>query len=413
MKNEEYARELGNKLLKIPYGLVYYIEHDLDDYNPKHTKPRYIDTLELYDGKLLKRTWAYRKTKNVIEYQEIVRKMHGLDYTIAGSIYSYFSGRNVYFELGGWNRYYLTNKNSYEFNAPILHDCIQLIDELYPYNSYHLYDNKTPGIYLGWFDYIEKYAKFPQIELLVKRGYGFLVKDANFLNMKEKQIEKITGVPNQFIDYCRYYSVKTIRTICNKYKPKDNDEMDFILSLNGHPRVKKYYRSRMINYVNKRNIEYYDDYLRMAEQLGYDLKKSSVLFPDDISAAHDKAMNELTVLKNKFKEEGIQKRLEVLEKNTYENQLYGVVIPQNSEDFINESKELNHCVKSYIDSHIKGETNVYFIRNKNSIEKPFVTVEVKSNKLTQYRAKNNKAPDEDVAAFIKEWCKNKRIECTI
>ncbi|MEG1529390.1 MAG: PcfJ domain-containing protein, partial [Clostridia bacterium] len=67
-----------------------------------------------------------------------------------------------------------------------------------------------------------------------------------------------------------------------------------------------------------------------------------------------------------------------------------------------------HCVgkMNYDQKFIREETLIFFIRNKDNIETPFVTVEysLKSRKVLQCYGDNDTKPDDTVATFVnKLW----------
>ena len=70
---------------------------------------------------------------------------------------------------------------------------------------------------------------------------------------------------------------------------------------------------------------------------------------------------------------------------------------------IDESFNQNNCLKSYCESYSRGETNIYFMRDKGNINKSLVTIEVRDNKVVQARVKNNGLPSKDLMSIIDTW----------
>lgn len=71
---------------------------------------------------------------------------------------------------------------------------------------------------------------------------------------------------------------------------------------------------------------------------------------------------------------------------------YVIVVPQTIEDLVKEGHMQNNCVGHYYnDSIIKGENNIYFIRNKSNARKSYITCRFNNrNRATvEYRHKNN------------------------
>lgn len=56
-----------------------------------------------------------------------------------------------------------------------------------------------------------------------------------------------------------------------------------------------------------------------------------------------------------------------------------LVKPNTARDIVIEGQQLSHCVGGYTGRVAKGDTNIFFLRHKNSPDVPWVTVEVKNN----------------------------------
>lgn len=55
---------------------------------------------------------------------------------------------------------------------------------------------------------------------------------------------------------------------------------------------------------------------------------------------------------------------------------YTVTVPKEPNDLIVEGRLMHHCVGSYVQNVIKKECYIVFIRNKNNMEKPYITCQV-------------------------------------
>ena len=90
----------------------------------------------------------------------------------------------------------------------------------------------------------------------------------------------------------------------------------------------------------------------------------------------------------------------------YENDTFKVIIPTTREEFAREGSAQDNCVYSmYLKKVLKGETRVVFIRRKDSLDKSYITCEVKPNgRIQQYLTKYNYKPtEEDAVAFYREY----------
>jgi hypothetical protein len=81
-----------------------------------------------------------------------------------------------------------------------------------------------------------------------------------------------------------------------------------------------------------------------------------------------------------------------------------IIRPAGSvKELINESAKLHHCVKTYADKIIKGETAIFFIRKKDKPNEPYYTLEWNKGAIIQCRTKNNKSYEGEVREFVDKW----------
>lgn len=147
------------------------------------------------------------------------------------------------------------------------------------------------------------------------------------------------------------------------------------------------------------------DYWKMAEKLGEDLKEPAVKWPQHLTASHDAVLK-----RQKFKE---QERLRAAFCSVYEQlQRFawaadGLSIRpcRDENELIIEGKVLSHCVARYAETHAKGDNCIFFIRQEERPDDPFFTLElnVKSLSVIQNRGHCNCARTPEVAAFEKKW----------
>jgi len=89
---------------------------------------------------------------------------------------------------------------------------------------------------------------------------------------------------------------------------------------------------------------------------------------------------------------------------------YRIIVPQNTDEVKNEGIKLHHCVASYIDLIISGQTKILFMRDKDSLEESLLTLEVRGNTLIQYRGAINRNPNEKEMMALKKWAKKKKLD---
>lgn len=161
-------------------------------------------------------------------------------------------------------------------------------------------------------------------------------------------------------------------------------------------------------------IRLYRDYLNMVEKLD-DTKNYRPNFTstEDVKKMHDAALAVYNLKKEVLKRESFEKHCKKWDKFTYSNEIYSVISPKTPGDIAKEGLELHHCVRSYIDKVVIGDTNILFIRKTEDLDKPFFTVEISNSGIIEqvhgFGNRNvNTEPGLDV--FIKEWTKNKKLK---
>jgi len=172
--------------------------------------------------------------------------------------------------------------------------------------------------------------------------------------------------------------------------------------------IKKY-----INYLRKSKIgdtNLYRDYLNMCFNVKW---YSGGLFPKNLKYEHDVMVNIVNQMKEAKNNKYFKERVEEKEytENIYipNGQTYCILAPRKSDDLVEESKKLHHCVRSYIQRVSEGDTKIYFLRNQASKSLPLVTIEVVGNRICQVRGKYNRDINCDEENFIEEWADEKNL----
>lgn len=180
---------------------------------------------------------------------------------------------------------------------------------------------------------------------------------------------------------------------------------------------------RFVNYFTKQRqlyrrntwdqiLRWYDDYIRMSEQMGVDLSHKSVRFPKDIKAAHDDLITKFKAQEMEICDEQMRKATENLYNGLteYKSDGYAIVFPKTRTEFIKEGQSLNHCVgtqEMYFKNHLEGTRMIFFIRHEEEIEKPFVTMEIDMRELRirQIYGYGDKTPAKEVRDFADRFLK--------
>ena len=228
--------------------------------------------------------------------------------------------------------------------------------------------------------------------------------ELNITHYKLSLWKKISGKDNELEDFARLYHMLS-------------DPSDGLTTLLDIMRAFKVGLKRVVNYLSKnksRNgkvtnntLLLWRDYLDMATQLGMDpLHNKDVIFPKDLKKEHDRCSTVVEVKKNAVLDAVYKERVILLDKLCYDNGAFLIRPLRSCEEFINESNQLDHCVKTYFRRCAAGDTNIYAVRKVSAPDKPYFTVNIDNNgKLIQNRGKKNCAPPADVKSFVSQWLK--------
>ena len=131
---------------------------------------------------------------------------------------------------------------------------------------------------------------------------------------------------------------------------------------------------------------------------------------------HDRAVAKQKLVLDAKKDEFFQVETERYGKlYSYKTDDYMIIPPRNMKDLFEEGRKLNHCVGSYSDRIIAGETCIMFIRKASEPLKPYFTIEIsqRNNYVVQLRANSNRcinrSTEKELIKFLKEWSKKKNV----
>ena len=154
----------------------------------------------------------------------------------------------------------------------------------------------------------------------------------------------------------------------------------------------------------------YFDYISMREQLGYDLGNTVYQRPRDLRSAHDRMVAELNekkqnkrLLESEEKYPLIRKNYRKLRKRLlYEDETYIIRPARSAEEIILEGRILHHCVggDNYLRMHNEQQSLILMLRFRDDPEVPYITVELRENRIVQWYGAQDKKPDE---ANMQRW----------
>lgn len=168
---------------------------------------------------------------------------------------------------------------------------------------------------------------------------------------------------------------------------------------------KKKIWSGVYRYSELRNVlSEYCDYLRIGKALGYDLKNTFVLFPRDLHAAHDTAVNLFDTDTDAVVDKAIGTAYPSLaELYGYSRGGFAIVAPKTAKEIVEEGHALRHCVGTYPERIAKDECVILFLRRTDDITAPFITLRVQDGRLTESRGLRNGEPPPEARSFLKRW----------
>lgn len=283
--------------------------------------------------------------------------------------------------------------------------------------------------------YLELYVKYPVLtEKLFKEGFSNLLKDKingclpmQMVNFRKKTVSEAFGVPRravkelkgcgrtqlinkQFI--IRYNLKGDVTKFVERYYPYYTKEINFL--------AKRMTVNKLWTYLSKQeyvthncSISDYYDYLHECEKLKLDLSRKFILFPEDLRKAHEETSRAIRELKAQKEAEAIAEqdrafavKLKALEKK-YSFSADGLFIrpAKGAGELIKEGASLNHCVATYSDKYLNGQTIILFIRKESAPDESYYTMELspQSETVIQCRGLRNCGKTPEIEEFLRKW----------
>lgn len=151
----------------------------------------------------------------------------------------------------------------------------------------------------------------------------------------------------------------------------------------------------------------YKDYLNMQRVM---YNKILDKYPDSLKLQHDKLVMKFNLHKQYYQDKAIKINTEKIKELEYKDNEYCIILPENSQDIIDEGINLHHCVGSYVPKVQSGETNILFMRKIEEPETSLITIEYTNKNIEMVRGLQNRYVDSKEKEFIQKWAKNKKIK---
>lgn len=297
--------------------------------------------------------------------------------------------------------------------------------------------------------YLYAYHKRPALEYLVKLGLFRLAQNGVYgeeeahayhrsaLNWKGKNLREVLGVDKAYLPALQEidansHTLYLLQKLIEKGMPTDTDllrwcqdhriyqedELERCLQYSTPYKLMKYlneqaeknprtgYRSDAVKTV----FDWYHDYIRFCNDLGYDLTDDFVLYPRDAKDAHDRASEMFDKKKAQIYNEKIAAQYDSLF-SQYQMSEAGLMVipPKSAEEIVEEGQKLHHCGGGYVSRVAKNECTILFLRKEEHPDIPFYTMEVREGKVKQLRGDGNCDPTPEVKAYFELWKKEKLL----
>lgn len=305
--------------------------------------------------------------------------------------------------------------------------------------------------YLARYETVESFARCPQLETLFKNDFRNICRkiiwqrgSTNQVNKHAKELHEILRITRTQLKYLKE-SGKTetiglqeleVGQIADKYRIKERDyDMLFKLYMNSSQATLNYLlRFQSItklwniahkylkddNFGNLRQVlTEYKDYLREREENGDDLSNTIYLKPRNLHETYTRMLLEAEQRKNeKYITDMMQKypniksrSMKIPKRYTFKHE--GLVIRPaiDAKEIVLEGRVLHHCVGSdnqhYLKDFNAGKSWIMVIRHINTPDAPYITVELKNDKIMQWYGEHDTKPDkETIEGFLKEYIKH-------
>lgn len=158
-------------------------------------------------------------------------------------------------------------------------------------------------------------------------------------------------------------------------------------------------------YKGLNNLIIYRDYLIMSKKLALNYKSKKDLFPRNLISRHDKMQKKLTIEEDRETHFAAYLRYLELSKYTYEDNKYIIFPAPSIDDLKKEGLQQGNCVGSmYLQPYINSQTEIFFMRDIEKVDKSLITLEFKNGHIVQKELPHHSQKfTEEQNTFINNW----------
>ena len=298
--------------------------------------------------------------------------------------------------------------------------------------------------------YLCQFAIYPQIEMLQKLGYYDIVK--NLVELKNKSYPYVNWGADSLDKFLKLSKaelkefranngdlqlLKMVYLMKKHFKAKKPiqkaieirnqiegayiSKADFVKDVISQAKRYGIEGPKVVNYLIKKQTDKktfyflksdYFDYISMAKDLGYDFSEHNVVFPPNLTRAHDLA-NETHIIwleEKKAKEEAerdkaAQKTLQKKDRQySFTDGEFLITVPHSTKEILEEGRKQKHCVGGYVGRHMEGKLTICFLRTCKKPDEPLYTIEMHNKSLKQVQGFQNRTPLTTAAKlFFDKW----------
>lgn len=233
-------------------------------------------------------------------------------------------------------------------------------------------------------------------DIRITKGLERIINDSDFiryLNIIDLYFE------DEFIEF---YKIITSQYNFNKFKELIDEYSYDPKSLFEYLIYIRDYEAMYFTYI----LNNLRDYASMQSKMS---KSSFEKYPRYLATTHDIVTRNYNLFRVQHSEELFKLAIDKYRNLCYNNSMV-IKVPEVPQDIRDEGVSLSHCVGSYIDRVISGNSKILFLRNRDSIDKSLVTIEVQDSRVVQCRGKCNRSVTAEENEFIKKWAKSKGLE---
>ena len=305
-----------------------------------------------------------------------------------------------------------------------------LADTKLRWSAVEQYFNTDGPLFRGVVTYLARYAKRPQLEMLVKLGHTELVDNlVNDGQLNGRLVNWRAKAPHDFFRLSKadyrlwtesggHMALLPLMQSLPAGMPEAKRRQIVQAKHLGGDTVIKLVRAanqrgisipKLLGYIKTTNrAQLWLDYLDMGDKLELDFSRGDVLLPKDLRARHDNALEQVHAEADQILIKGYQKRKKQLYRQyAMEAAGYFVRIPESPEEIRAEGRALRHCVGGYAPRHMEGKVTILFLRSVDDPDVPMCTIEMNGKNLVQIHGYQNdegrKTPQELYGAFLDVW----------